>query len=394
MMVSFLILTGVALQILLQLPASDGREASASGLVLYAVIATASGLLSFPFIWLLTRHMPKRFALPLLNLCILGVYLALLAFGRTVYNTRAWIYIGSFSLQLTEIAKFLTLTAFALEFTNEDVSPDRRLVHALGTLALNGLFLVAVNELGTLCVLLSAFIFLAFLYLPSIGRVFQTMAVIALNVCVAISCCRVCYECAQRKAEVQEQVGVVTAQGARIYAKFKLRADLILRPESVSRNDGGYQSARAEKALLLSDWLGSSYEVSIPVVESDYIFDYALLKMGVIFGVLTLLMMLCLFLNATLSCLKNPCQSEAAAGVVYAFAISFQSILAAASATGMFFTVGLPFAFLASGGSSTLVNYTMIVFVIFAARRFSQPRHATDAPTREPLRRKRKEPIL
>lgn len=369
--VSLLILTGIALQTLLKLPAPENVTPSNTGLVLYAIISVVFALLSLPVLVLLTRCASRQTAARILNECILLVYLFLLVFGRYVNQTKAWIYVGSHSFQMTEVTKALSLLAFALEFTCEELSPNQRLRRGMITLLLNLVFLLIINEFGTLCVILAGFVFMAFLYLPSLVRVLRASLVMGVLIVVMLLGCRACYNAQARQRELRpdKPVSSAVAQGARIYSKFKLRTDLIFHPESVDANNGGYQSTRARNAILLSDWLGSSHEVYIPVVESDYIFDYLLLRMGVLFGILVLLLMLGLFLDASLYCLRNPCASEAAAGTVLAFCLAFQSILAAASATGQFFTVGIPFAFLAHGGSSALVNYTMVIFILYTMRR-------------------------
>ena len=372
--VSLLILTGTALQTLLKLPAPASVQPSNTGLVFYAVVSVAFGFLALPVFNALICARNRDLSIKLLNVVIFLLYAALLVFGRRVNGTRAWIYLGSISFQLTEVTKFLTLILFAMEFTNGADTPEKRLRRGVFTFLMNAAFLLIVNEFGALCVILAGFVLTAFFYIPSVWRVFRALLLLAALLTSMILGCFACYRLREVSHERNPDANINPAveQGAKIYAKFKLRADIVLHPESVDKNNGGYQSARAKNAVLLSSWLGSSYEVYIPVVESDYIFDYLLLRMGVLFGILVLLLMLLLFLNAALSCLKNPRSTEGAAGVALAFSISFQSVLAAASAMGQFLTVGVPFAFLAHGGSSTLVNYAMVMYILYAMRRVSE----------------------
>ena len=372
--VSLLILTGTALQTLLKLPAPEGAHPSNTGLVLYAAVSVVFGFLVLPALTALIRAHDRNFSIRLLNIAVFLLYAALLVFGRRVNGTRAWVYIGSFSFQLTEVTKFLTLFLFALEFTNGEDASEKRLRRGMLTFLMNAVFLLLVNEFGALCVILAGFVLTAFFYMPSVWRVFRTLFLLGALLASMLLGCFFCYNLREisRERNPDADIHPAVEQGAKIYAKFKLRSDIILHPESVDKNNGGYQSARAKNAVLLSSWLGSAYEVYIPVVESDYIFDYLLLRMGVLFGILVLLLMLLLFLNAALSCLKNPRSTEGAAGVALAFSISFQSVLAAASAMGQFLTVGVPFAFLAHGGSSTLVNYAMVMYILYAMRRVSE----------------------
>ena len=356
------------------------------------MVSVVFGLLALPALTALVRARDRNFSIHVLNVVVFLLYAALLVFGRRVNGTRAWIYVGSMSFQLTEVTKFLTLVLFGLEFTNPDDTQEKRLRRGAFTLLMNAGFLLIVNEFGALCVILAGFVLTAFFYTPSVWRVFRTMFLLAALLAGMLFGCLTCYNMreASRERDPEAAIHPAVEQGARIYAKFKLRADIILHPESVDKNDGGFQSTRAKNAILLSSWLGSAYEVYIPVVESDYIFDYLLLRMGVVFGILVLLLMLLLFLNAALSCLRNPDSTEGAVGVALAFSISFQSILAAASAMGQFMTVGVPFAFLAYGGSSTLVNYTMVLYILYAMRRASgcETRRVSGTGGRRTVRRR------
>jgi cell division protein FtsW (lipid II flippase) len=87
--------------------------------------------------------------------------------------------------------------------------------------------------------------------------------------------------------------------------------------------------------------------------------------MGVVFGILVLLILLNMLVTGAVGCLRNTNSGEAAVGLAFLFGIVVQSVIAAASATGYFITIGLPFAFLAEGGTATLTNYTMAVFILY-----------------------------
>lgn len=414
---ALLIFIGMGLQILLKLPAED--PAAASELVIYALVSVVLGLLAVPVIRLFCCELRRDQAVFILNMLVVGVYLVLVAAGKEVNGTKAWLVIGGRSFQLTEVAKTLSCAIFALQFTDETVRvkgeatevrrSDRRLWNALVTLGINGVFLLWINELGTLCVLGLVFFVLAMTYLSSVKKLIAMVLVCCILVAIVLAGCYLCYniknpaesaEPAETTQTVQTDSGDETGQaeekqhgrivnlGARIYKKFKIRMDLMFAPETVDPYNEGYQTMRARAALLMAGWLGSAYEVSVPVVSSDFIFAYLVMKMGVLFGMLVILLVLAMLCIGTLGCLRNRIHAEASVGFAFLLAITLQSLVAAASASGLFVMIGMPFAFLAEGGSASVMNYVMLMYILYVNRsRQAASAHRVSAG-KNPLQRK------
>ncbi len=423
---ALLIFVGMCLQVMLRLPAES--PTAASELVIFAMVSAVFGLVMLPVIRLICCEMRRDHALLLLHLVLLGIYLMLGVLGKPINGTRAWIVVGGFSFQMTELTKVISCAIFAMEFTREDVyvrtrkkrkrtsdrktlMNDRRLWDALMTLGINALFLLFFNELGTLCVLGVVFFVLGMIYLGSVRKLVVMVLVCCILASLVLAFCGVCYnikhpaepaetvaatepeetaaatepvettapagttesgdasEQAAQENQKQSFSDKVISLGEKIYKKFKIRIDLIFFPENVDPYNEGYQTMKARKAMLLAGLLGSEYEVSIPVVSSDFIFAYLIMKMGMLFGMGTitlLMMMLCL---GCISCLRNGSSVEASLGLSFLLAITLQSMLAAASATNQFIMIGLPFAFVAEGGTASVMNYTMLLFILFVTRR-------------------------
>ena len=369
--VAVLILTGVTIQIVLRLPVSGDTADAARDLVLYAMISILFAIAVLPIMCAVTSgRMDTRRTVQFLNLMMIGMYLFLLAFGRTHNGTTAWIGIGGMEFQLTEAIKVVAMLNMALAFQDRTMEGNRRLRLAVITLGINGVFLLAVNELGTLCVLGVVFFALGVSFLPKLRRLMVIVIGLAAAAALVLLVCRYCYLMKYPDPETMEAADVngVVDLCARIYGKFELRMDLLLDPDSVDPNNGGYQIRKARESMVLSKWLGSAAEVAIPVAESDYVFCYLILKMGVVFGVTVLILLLSMLLTAVRECLRNPIGAEGAVGYAFMLGIVVQALLAAASSTGYFLTVGVPFAFLANGGSATLTNYAMVIFVLYATR--------------------------
>lgn len=420
---AMLIFVGMCLQVMLRLPASAPTDASE--LVIFAMVSVAFGLIMLPLIRLICCEMRRDHALVLLHVALIGVYVLLRLLGKEINGTRAWIVIGGFSFQMTELTKVLTCAIFAMQFTRQDVyvripknkkkfsarstdirelQDDRRLWDALFTLGINGLFLLVYNELGTLCVLGIVFFVMGMIYLRSVRKLVLMVLVCCLLVSLILGICSVCYgirhpdveanptETTEAVQETEPPETTAPAQtddqpeqeqpvsildklinlGEKIYKKFKIRIDLIFSPETVDPYREGYQTMKARKAVLLAGWLGSEYEVSIPVVSSDFIFAYLIMKMGMIFGLAALILLLLMLCMGSINCLRNSNTVEAALGLAFLLGITLQSLLAAASATNQFIMIGLPFAFVAEGGTASVMNYTMLLVILFVTRRKEQ----------------------
>ena len=123
--------------------------------------------------------------------------------------------------------------------------------------------------------------------------------------------------------------------------------------------------------MLVTGWLGTSeaYEQNVPVIESDYIFLYVLMKIGVIGAFIVLAMLIAMMMETTIRVASGGKVTEMAAAIGFICCIVVQSIITAASSAGLIPTVGLTFAFLSDGGSATVMNYIMTYFIIYSMRR-------------------------
>lgn len=410
-----LIFLGSALQIMLMLPVKD--PSGAYRLAIFAGIGTAAGLLAVPVLNYVFHYMNKRLA-ALLTLCGAGLlYLILLVAAPNVSGTKAWLVIGGVSFQLTEVTKVLAVITFACIYTDKGISPLRRLLYAVAVLALHAGALVLVNELGTLVVISIVFVVLGAAFLPSAkGLIAVVLAgVLCVGALVGFSykCYQIWYETPAQTEQTSQEAETVEAgeavspteqaqpasqqkthgrlynkvvgKAAAIFYKLRTRVVLILDPDSLDEYGEGYQAKMARKAMLVTGWLGTTdaYEQNVPVIESDYIFLYVLMKIGVIGALIVLAMLIAMMMETTIRVAAGGNVSEAAAAIGFICCIVVQSIITAASSAGLIPTVGLTFAFLSDGGSATVMNYIMTYFIIYAMRRplpvgVSAPRRAAE----------------
>ena len=390
-----LIFLGASLQIMLMLPAEDAS--GAFKLAVFAGIGTVAGLVGVPVLDYIFNYMNKRLAALLTLGAAVFLYLVLLVAAPNISGTRAWLVIGSVSFQLTEVTKVLAVITFACVYTDDSISPLRRLLYAVGALIVHAGALVLVNELGTLVVISIIFLVLGMAFLPSAKGLLAV--VLAGMICVAglvgfsYKCYQIRYgepETAQTQEETAAEEDAATAtqaaapqkthgrvydkvvdKAATIFYKIRTRFQLVLDPASVDEYGEGYQAKMARKAMLVTGWLGTSekYEQNVPVIESDYIFLYVLMKIGVIGAFIVLAMLIGMMMETTVRVASGGKTTEQAAAIGFICCIVVQSVITAASSAGLIPTVGLTFAFLSDGGSATVMNYIMTYFIIYAMRR-------------------------
>lgn len=395
-----LIFLGASLQIMLMLPAEDAT--GAFRLAVFAGIGTVAGLIGVPLLNYIFNYMNKRLsALLTLGGAVL-LYLVLLVAAPNISGTRAWLVFGSVSFQLTEVTKVLAVITFACIYTDQNIPPLRRLIYAVGTLVVHAAALVVVNELGTLMVISIIFVVLGMAFLPSAKGLLAVVLAGLVGVACLVGFSYKCYQVwygtpAQTEesaaAEVAAEEGTaatatdtqtaaprkthgrvynkVVGKAADIFYKIRTRFQLVLDPDSLDEYGEGYQAKMARKAMLVTGWLGTTdqYEQNVPVIESDYIFLYVLMKIGVVGAFVVLAMLIAMMMETTVRVAAGGKVTEQAAAIGFICCIVVQSVITAASSAGLIPTVGLTFAFLSDGGSATVMNYIMTYFIIYAMRR-------------------------
>lgn len=392
-----LILFGFAFQTMLKLPSKQDVVPTVTSLVINSAIGLFCGLIAIPVLYcILTKPDKKIICLALLAFSG-ALYLLLLAVGPDISGTRAWLIIGGRSFQITEITKVLAVTGIAVSFTNKNTAHLTRLFYSLLTLAVHAGFLVIINELGTLVVIFIVFCVLGFAYMPKIKSMVFTLLLGLTAAALLIGASRYCYYICYEKDEITSQeteltdaqdeadntVEEVTRQepnkiikkAANIYYKIKLRIVLVVDPDSVDQYGDGYQSAMARRALWVTNWFGTNeeFEQHVPVIESDYIFLYVLMKIGIAGALLILFLLIFMMFETVLKTAGSRYVSESALSIGFTCCIVVQSVITAASSVGLIPTVGLTFAFLSDGGSATVVNYVMSLFILFAMRKQLPP---------------------
>lgn len=402
----FMILCGIALAVLLYLSPMAAVAANHIGppdeSVLFQVLAVVLGLLAFPLIRMVCHSSHRGVWLIVLNLLVIGLYGALVVLGKEINGARNWIIIGGFSFQVSEVTKVLSAAIFGLTLTHERLSEKARFWWTTATMALNGVCLLVFNEFGTLLLLCAVYVGMCLVYQKKLKRLFFVIITASIAAACILAAAKYCYDITpkmqaqtvavssaseetpafskkhtytpekdakkEKKAEKASISKPLYIKFGGYYKKFMDRFLIFLAPEEVDMDKEGYQWKMSREALVISDWFGSPYDIAVPVARSDFIFSYLIVRLGMVFGFATLVLLAVMLCVGTIRCLRNPSPGEASISLAFLIAMVVQSIIAAASSTGHFVIVGIPFAFLAYGGSATMMNYVMLVFLIYATR--------------------------
>lgn len=309
------------------------------------------------------KKLKSRYQITLYIGVILFLYVILIAFGKTINGTRAWISIGSLTLQLTEIIKLLSICSMAEIFSRKDLSDKRKILLCLLILIVNAVFMSKVHEIGTLIILGLTFLSLAFLFLKK--TVFAA-GLAGFGLIGSLSLLGGSYLCSTLYH--QKASGLIIRWGNYIYSKFWKRFQILVDLDSLDPFNEGFQAVSARKALALSSWFGSPYKIKIPVAEADYVFTALILNMGLVFALAVLLLLLVFFVQGMKICVsnrKNTRRQTLIAGLICSVSIS--SILMILGSTNVFLVVGVPVFFLSNGGSCTLFSFFTVLYTLFSS---------------------------
>lgn len=361
LLTAILIQLGVCLQTLLLLPIDPEAPPSTASLALFNLLGALLALCAAPVLtWLVERpYRSKGYRLWGLVL-LLYAGLRLLPGQNGAY---AWISLGSFNIQVTEVLKLLVILAMARVLSGD--GDDRERLRAAGFILLvNALGMLLINELGTLFVIGAVFLLMAFLTLKRLRGLVGLLTLCTLLAGAALAVCWLCYK---QSAGQEAANGLVSGLGD-IYEKISTRLTILTDTDSAT-NDQLYQARQARNALLTSSWFGAKYRVYVPVQESDYILVYLCQNMGVLFGILAVLLMMGLCLRGILAAAQCVSQPMALLGIGFSLTLAVQAGLAALSSLGVIPIIGLPFPFLAKGGSATVVHWAMLLMMIVSGRK-------------------------
>jgi len=288
------------------------------------------------------------------------LYLTLLLFGRSVNGTRAWLGNMSITMQPTELAKVVSLLLMALPLAEGQATDLKRYIDALIVVAINALFLILINELGTLLLIGATFLIMCLLFLP-----FRYSALNLGIVALAVLACVFLIFLGANGDQAQSANLLF-----KIGRKLNSRITVFLNPQSDPLGEG-YQASRARMAMAVGGLLGSDQHIHVPVLTTDFAFVGLLMNMGAITGLCVIVLFAALLIygmRISISQGANRFQQILCAGFV--FSIFLQAALIIGGSTGFLPCTGIPVPFLSKGGTYHLVLSGMLGCILHVSGKY------------------------
>ena len=341
---------------------------------------------------LLPVRVLRTLAYPIYGVTVLLLVLALFV-GVEVHGTKAWLALGPFRLQVSELAKVGTVLAVAQLLSERHTRATKTLSYALkaaGLIVAPALLIVLQNDLGTALVFFGLVpIMLFWSELP--------MSVILLLISPAIAgyLSLVYMPAAIGFAVVftaglwwttgQRMIGALAATftgGVAAVVSFVLTK--ILQPYQVDRllsftNPGaeqfrqgvGFHLVQSKAAVTSGGLWGMGFMEGtqtqgayVPEQTTDFIFSVIAEEFGFIGSIVVLALLAALLLRLIRlgSDVKHPFGSIVAAGAVGVYLLHI--FINIGMVTGMLPVIGLPLPFLSYGGSAMLANTALLAIVL------------------------------
>lgn len=298
-------------------------------------------------------------------ICLIGIsvlYLILLIFGANINGTKAWIAIGGMSFQMTEIIKIISVVGMAAVFSSD--TSEKKIIYSLMIVLVNVVFLVLIKEMGTLVVIAFIFLLYSFLFLENLKFFYFSIASI-----FTLGAGGILGTFFLSRLDIPNVTDFVLIEvAADIWGKLENRVVLLTAPDTLDPYGSAYQALTAQKAIHLGGLFGSSYQISIPVEESDYVFVSLILNMGLVLAILVLILFLCILLSGIRIYAKSANRLEGCTAAGFIYMIFFQSLLTMLGSTNAFLIMGLPMAFLSAGGSNQSMLFTMLFYILYVGR--------------------------
>ena len=291
----------------------------------------------------------------------IGISILTLIFAKSVGNVRNWIHIGGMSLQTTELVKILyVLIAAALLGTSENPSKGR-IRTFYGISMIEFLLLMMQSEFGTLLLLIMVFLTFVFLLIPDLKVFLKTIGVMGiLVVCTMVTGMQI-----QKLADAN---AAVAANGLikfflSNYGKISNRFVYWLHPEK-DPTGLGYQLLKAKESIVLGGWFGTSSVTDLPVKTSDLVYPALIQRCGMIFALLVFTVFILMWLEGMRLFVRKQDRYHQAVGAGFVFMLFDQTLIIIGGSTGLCPLTGITLPFISRGGSSLMVSFTMVGFLL------------------------------
>ena len=348
----FLEHTGVFLKILIGKTEPEKIEII---LLLCLIIGILTFMFSGKFLRLVLDNLLKSTCI--VAGAIVMMYLILFVLAKPINGTRAWIYIGGFSIQLTEIIKILSVILLALIYSLP-IKTGLRFLFSTGFFIVSALLMLVINELGTL--ILIGFVYLVFSIL------FQNLRYNLLTFGGGIGFSGLTYLVL---SILRKGTNTTAVFANSVLEKIEIRFAMVYNPNILDEYSTGYQGLKAREAMALGGAFGSEFRINIPLEEYDMAFVSLILNFGMVFALLVIALYIYFIasgLKMTFTILR-PNSLQANLTLAFLFSFTAQVGLSLMGSTQFLPFTGIPLPFLANAGTSSFILYIMIGYIMYIA---------------------------
>ena len=295
-----------------------------------------------------------------------GMFLLLILFCTGAHGVKAWLSLGGFRFQVTELIKLSSLLYLCLLYADVFWTTGQKLCRVgcfLGGITLG--FLV-INELGTVIIIWVVALVLTFMALDLSDFLMLAGALFAmvLLVVLVVTKLNLGYMAGTKNA--------LTTLGFEIFQKVYHRFQLVYDLDSLDPYGTAYQSVIARKAIQLGNFWGTSeHNLKIPVAQSEYIMVYACLKYGLFLVLLVSMVYVGVILRGNRIAERQKEDAFSYIGIACAYSLGIQSLLTILGTCGLLPLSGLPIAFLSDGFSMQFISFISMFLLVYTSSKCS-----------------------
>ncbi|OGU57808.1 MAG: hypothetical protein A2X64_00965 [Ignavibacteria bacterium GWF2_33_9] len=355
-------------------------------------ISFGIALVVMVFFMLLPERWLRYASVPIYSLSIL-LLIIVLFFGAQNYGTRGWLIIAGRSFQPAELAKFgiIMMAGFLFNNLNVSIKHLRTLTMMIGLFILPVFFILLQPDVGSATVFFA--IFLGFLFWTGVDNLLLYSLVTApilliislmggITFWIGISIFVILAFLFRKRILITTLViaiGIIITIGAPMFYNTmaphqKARIDNFINPGNDKR-DTGYNVAQSVLAVGSGGITGKGYMQGtqtqlryIPMQWTDFIFSVPAEEFGFI-GVIVILSLYLYFLVRLIN-LSTIVKSRFFSIIIFTSASMFiyHIIINIGMVLGVMPVMGIPLPFMSYGGSSLIINYSLIGLSLNAFR--------------------------
>jgi rod shape determining protein RodA len=356
------------------------------------IMSFGIGLISLTFFTLFPEKLMRYIVVPIYSLAILSLLVALV-FGTINYGTKGWISIGGKSFQPAELAKFAVILTSGFIFTNLNVSIKylRTFMLVIGLYILPVVLILLQPDFGTSVVFFA--ILIGLLYWTGIDALFlftitfsPVLIILSLTGNIAFWLGIIGFAVAvmffrnklSRKIIVIGLSVIISVSAPMIYSHLAVhqqaRINTFLSPGK-NLKDTGYNVAQSVLAVGSGGLEGKGFMHGtqtqlryIPMQWTDFIYSVPAEEFGFIGATIVLILFFLVLKRILDISVRTRSRFFSVICISTASLFLFHIFINVGMVLGITPVMGIPLPFMSYGGTSLIVNYSLIGLILNAYR--------------------------